>query len=126
MNSIIPKFIFDEEDIIYLKDKGIQIQEGTQIIGKYKVPCYKFLNLDENEVFDELRNPLNESTETENAGYANRVVSILFLRFRQVQQIKDHDQKVAAACALIGAVNSLASIHMRYAQRFLPLLRSIV
>ena len=126
MNSIIPKFIFDEEDIIYLRDKGIQVQEGNQIIGKYKVPCYKFFNISETEVFDELRCPLNESTETENASYANRLVSILFLRFRQVQQMQDKEKKIAAACALVGAVNSLAVIHMKYAQRFLPLLRSIV
>ena len=54
INSIIPKFLFNEEDIIYLRDKGLQITEGNQIVGEYKVPCYKFFNMNEIEVFDTL------------------------------------------------------------------------
>jgi hypothetical protein len=128
INAIIPKFLFEEEDIIHLKDKGIQIQEGNQIIGNYKIPCYKFFNLSENEVFDTLykQSILEDTSESEKTGYATRIVSTLFLRFRQVATMQDKEQKIAAACSLIGAVNSLALINMNYAKRFLPLLRSIV
>ena len=45
MISIIPKFLLEVESVIDLKDKGIKIEEGNQIIGKYKVPCYKVYNL---------------------------------------------------------------------------------
>ena len=127
INAIIPRFIFDEEDIIYLKDKGIQIQEGNQIIGKYKVPCYKFYNLNETEVFDELdSNQLYEATgDSERNSYASRVVSILFLRIRQVATMKDKEQKIAASCALLASINSLAAINVSYARRFLPLVRNL-
>lgn len=125
--AVIPKFLFENEDIITLKDKGIQLQEGIQTIGKYKVPCYKFLNLTETEVFDELEtNSLLEAEDkTQINGYANRMVSILFLKLRQIATIKDNDQKVAASCSLAAAVNSLATLNIGYAKRFLPLLRSL-
>lgn len=128
INAILPKFLFEVEDIVTLKDKGIQIQEGSQIIGKYKVPCYKFFNLNETEVFDELENHAlleANNTNAEANGYANRMVSILFLKLRQIATIKDKDQKVIATCSLAAAVNSLANINIGYAKRFLPLLRSI-
>ena len=124
-NAIIPKFIFEDEDIIYLKEKGIKIDEGLQSIGKEKVPCYRFFNINEMEVFDELRNPLNEDLESERNSYGQRIVSLLFLRFRQVMQIKDMDQKVNASISLISAVNSLALINIQYARRFISLLRSL-
>ena len=127
INAVIPKFIFDEEDIIYLKDKGIQIQEGNVTIVKHKIPCYKFYNLSENEVFDELdSNKLYEATsESEKNNYASRVVSILFLKIRQVVNIKDKEQRTIAACSLLAAVNSLAAINVVYARRFLPLVRNL-
>lgn len=128
INSILPKFLFDEEDIIYLKDKGIQIQEGSQVISSYKIPCFKFYNLNECEVFDTLEhNRLYEAnTESEIVSYATRVAAVLFLRIRQVASIKDKDQKIAAACSLLSAVNSLASLSTKYALRFIPLVRSLV
>ena len=127
--SILPKFIFEDEDIITLRDKGIQLQEGLQTFGDYKVPCYKFYNLNELEVIDELyKGSLLESKDdtSQKNSFAVRVVSTLFLRFRQVVNIKDTDQKIIAACALMSAVNSLAQINIQYANRFVPLLRSIV
>ena len=129
INAVIPKFILEVEDIITLKEKGIQIQEGTQVIGNYKVPCYKFLNISETEVFDELEtHSLLEAADNRAAdlnGYANRMVSILFLKLRQVATMKDKDQKTAASCSLAAAVSSLATVNVGYAKRFLPLLRSI-
>lgn len=127
MNAIIPKFLLDLEDIIYLKDSGIKLEEGTQIIGKYKVPCYKFYNISETEVFDELdRDRLYEAkSDSEKLSYATRMFSILFLRLRQVNAMTDKNQKLLAACSLTAAVNSLASINLTYAKRFLPMLRSL-
>lgn len=129
INSIIPKFVFDEEDINYLKEQGIQIQEGLQTINKYKVPCYKFYNLNETEVFDLLDENciLNESSNTEidRTNFASRVVSVLFLQIRKVTAIKDKDLKSAAAVSLLAAVNSLAALNTNYARRFLPLVRSL-
>ena len=123
--AIIPKFIFEDEDIIYLKDKGIKLDEGLLKVGNQKVPCYRFYNITEMEVFDEMKNPLNESIETENNSYAQRMVSLLFIRLRQIMQIKDFDQKVIAATTFITAINSLASLNIQYAKRFVSLARSI-
>lgn len=129
INAVIPKFVFEKEDIITLKDRGIQIQEGTQVIGSYKIPCYKFLNMNETEVFDELEtHALLEASDNRQAdlnGYANRMVSILFLKLRQIATIQDKDQKAAASCSLAAAVSSLATVNVTYAKRFLPLLRSL-
>ena len=127
INSIIPKFLFEEEDIIFLKDNGIQMQEGNQIINNYKVPCYKFFNLTETEVFDKLDgNKLYEdASDSQKLSYANRVSSTLFLKLRQAINIKDKEQRTAASCALLAATNSLAAINVNYANRFLPLIRSM-
>ncbi len=127
MISIIPKFLLEVESVIELKDKGIKIEEGNQIIGKYKVPCYKVYNLSETEVFDmlEKHSLLEATSDSEKSSYANRVMSIIFLRLRQVNAIQDKDQRLIASISLLSAVNSLALIDMNYAKRFLPLLRSI-
>lgn len=128
INAVLPKFLFEDEDIVYLTNKGIQIQSGKQTIGSYQIPCYKFYNLNETEVFEKLHsNSLLEATNNSEAtNYATRIAAILFLRIRQVSAIKDKDTKVAAACSLLSSVNSLANINMNYAKRFIPLVRSIV
>lgn len=128
INSIIPSFLLSSEDIITLKDKGIRIQEGNQVIGKFKIACYKIFNLNENQVFDQLESNslLEAESSTEAVSYASRVASILFLRIRQVSTMKDLDNKVIAATSLLSAVNSLASINLQYAKRFLPLVRGLV
>ena len=124
-NAIIPKFLFDDEDVYSLQDKGIQVDEGTQTIGRYKVPCYRFINMNESEVFDELEgNALLEANAQDNA-FAGRASSILFLKLREAMQIKEKEQRIAAGCALLAAVNSLAAINTAYAKRFLPLVRTL-
>ena len=124
--AIIPKFLFEDEDIIYLKDKGIKLDEGLQKVGKIKVPCYRFYNITEMEVFDEMRNPLHEGLDdSERNSYAQRVSSLLFIRIRQVMQIQDPTQKLIGACTLLDAVNSLANINIQYGKRFISLMRSI-
>lgn len=127
MNSIIPKLLFEDEDIITLKDKGIKIEEGIQTINKFKIPCYKFYNISEMEVFDELnKNSLLEANnDSIKNSYANRMMTIIYLRIRQVATMTDPEKKLSASCALCAAVNSLADININYAQRFLPLLRSL-
>lgn len=126
--AIIPKFLFEDEDIISLIDKGIKIEHGKQTVGEYKVPCYKFYNLTETEVFDELDSNalLEDVSESQKMSYANRVMSILFLKIRQVAGIQDKNQKLIASCSLIAAVNSLADLNINYAKRFLPMLRGLV
>ena len=131
-NAIIPKFLFEDEDIICLRDKGITFYEGFQPIGKVKVPCYKFLNITETEVFDELdKHSINEATSAEAAleskrnSYANRAMSILFLKIRMAMNIPNQTDRLAVSCALISAVNSLACLNIDYAKRFLPILRGM-
>lgn len=124
-NAIIPKFLFEDEDIIYLRDKGIKLEEGLQKVGNTKVACYRFHNITEMEVFDEMKSTLNESTDSEKNSYAQRVSSLLFLRIRQVMQIQDANQKLVASIALLDAVNSLALINIQYGKRFISLMRSI-
>ena len=131
-NAYIPKFLFEDEDIVCLRDKGIQIQEGLLPIGKVKVRCYKFSNISETEVFNELeRFSITEATSAEAAleskrnAYANRAMSILFLKIRQAMNIQDSAQRLAVSCSLISAVNSLACLNIDYAKRFLPILRGL-
>jgi hypothetical protein len=92
------------------------------------VPCYKFYNLTETEVFDELESNalLEDVSETQKNSYANRVMSILFLKIRQIANLQDKNQKLIASCSLIAAVNSLADLNINYAKRFLPMLRGMV
>lgn len=127
MISVIPKFILEVESIVELKDQGIKIEEGIQRIGKFNVPCYIIHNMSESEVFDTLEKHslLEASSNSEKTSYANRAMSIIFLRLRQVNAIQDKEQRLVAACSLLSAVNSLALIDMNYAKRFLPLLRAI-
>ena len=125
--AIIPKILIESEDVTKLRDAGIQVTEGIQTVNSYKIPCYKFYNLTETEVFDELEgHRLLESTESEKQSFANRMMSILFLRIRQDTAMKDKDQKLVAACSLCAAVNSLANVNITYAKRFLTLIRSII
>lgn len=126
--AIIPKFLFEDEDIVTLADRGIKFEQGKQTIGTYKVPCYKFYNLTETEVFDELESNalLEDVSETQKNSYANRVMSILFLKIRQIANLQDKNQKLIASCSLIAAVNSLADLNINYAKRFLPMLRGMV
>lgn len=130
INAIIPKFLFEDEEIITLKDRGIKIQEGNQIIGKYKVPCYKFFNLSETEVFDELYKEsfyeAEGNTQADISGYVNRISSVMFLRIRQASMIKDKETKIAAACSLLASVNALAALSVKHANRFVPLIRGIM
>ena len=85
--------------------------------------------MNEIEVFDELqKNSLLEANneKAEKLGYSTRVASVLFLRIRQANAIKDKDQKLIASCSLLSAVNSLAAINLQQAKRFLPLVRGMI
>lgn len=124
--SVIPTMLFETEDLVTLADKGIQYEEGTQNIGKVKVPCYKFMNITETQVFDLLESrQLNESEEQEKASFANRASAVLFLQLRKVNMIKDPEKKVVAVTSLTASVMALAAINSRVAQRFLSLVRAL-
>lgn len=124
--SIIPKCLLEEEDIITLKDDGVLLEEGSITIGKCKVNCIKVYNLTETQVFDKLdSHSILESTNAEKNSYASRCMSIIFLKIRQASAIKDPNIRCAAVCSLLAAVNGLASIDIKVANRFLPLLRGI-
>ena len=126
--SIIPKCLFEEEAITELKDMGVKFDEGSVVIGKCKVNCIKVYNLTENQVFDKLESKrLLEAnvSDAELKTYASRNLAIIFLKLRQVQQIKDKDLRCSATCSLLAAINSLAVIDARMAQRFLPIVRGI-
>ena len=123
--AIIPMFLFETADIAYLKEKQIKFDTGTVSIGQNKVNCYRFYNLNEMELFDELKSPINEDNNAMLKNYASRVASLLFLRIRQIMTIQDATQKLIASVALMSAVNSLANIDVQYGNRFVSLLRSI-
>jgi hypothetical protein len=125
--SYIPKCLLEDEAPTQLKDMGIKIEEGTITMGNCKVNCIKVYNLTETQVFDKLESrSLLEATDAENRNYASRCMSVIFMKLRQVQTIKDPEIRCAAICSLFAAVNSLAVIDMKTANRFLPLIRGLV
>lgn len=124
--SIIPKCLLETEDLTTLKDMGIQFEEGSIKMGTCKVNCIKVYNLTETQVFDKLdSHSLLEATDAQKNSYASRCMSIIFLKLRQVTSMKDKDLRCTAVCSLLAAVNSLAAIDMKTANRFLPLIRGI-
>ena len=126
ITSIIPKCLLEDEDIITLKDMGIQLEEGSIKMGRCKVNCIKVYNLTETQVFDKLQSrSLLESTDREQQAYGNRCMSVVFLKLRQAQAIKDKDLRCVAVCSLLAAVNALAAYDVKTANRFLPLIRSM-
>lgn len=126
ITALIPKCLLETEDIVTLKDMGVQLEEGSVYMGKCKVNCIKVYNLTETQVFDKLdAHSILESTDAEQRSYANRCMSVIFLKLRQAQNIKDKDLRCAAICGLFAAVNSVACLDPKVANRFLPLIRSI-
>lgn len=126
VTTLIPKCILEDEDIITLRDMGIEVQEGSVRLGGCKVNCIKVVNLTETQIFDRLdAHSLLESIETEKNSYVQRAATVVFMKLRQVATIQDKDQRCIATCSLLGAVNSLAAIDPRTASRFLAILRGI-
>lgn len=124
--SYIPKCLLEEEAPNQLRDMGIKLEEGSITLGKCKVNCIKVYNLTETQVFDKLEShSLLEATDAEKNSYASRCMSIIFMKLRQAQNIKDADLRCAAICSLFAAINALAAIDMKTANRFLPLIRGI-
>lgn len=127
-NCYIPNFVLEPEDYSALDKRGIDYDKGIVKVSEFKVPCTKFFNMTIDEVFNVLEgNQLNEvnSSSMGDRTYASRVMSILFLRMREVVNIKNKELRLAAACSLIAGVNSLYAIDPGYGRRLLPLLRSI-
>ena len=124
--SYIPKCLLDEEAPNQLRDMGVKLEEGSITLGRCKVNCIKVYNLTETQVFDKLDSTsLMEATDAQKNSYASRCMSIIFLKLRQVQNMKDPELRCSAVCSLFAAVNSLAAIDMKIASRFLPLIRGI-
>ena len=130
--SIVPKFLLEEEALVELKDMGVKYEEGYVVVGKCKVNCIKVYNLNETQVFDKLeKNSLMEASvadkvsDAELRNYSSRNLAILFSKIRQVANIKDKDLRCTAVCSILAAVNALASIDPRQANRFLPMIRGI-
>ena len=132
INSIIPKFLLEDEALIELKDMGVEFEEGHVIVGKCKVNCIKVYNLNETQVFDKLEKKSileasvsDKVSDAELRTYSSRNMAVIFSRIRQVANIKDNDLRCAAVCSILAAVNALASIDPRQAGRFLPMIRGI-
>lgn len=126
--TYIPEFLFETEDINTLKDKKLDFRKGTLTIGKYKVPCYEFLNLSTDDVFNKLEEDNlweAQTTESDRRSFASRTMAIMFLRIREVANMKDKDARLAAVCGLIAANTALFPIDPSFARRILPLLRSV-
>lgn len=124
--SYIPKALLEDEEIVTLKDMGVKLEEGSITLGKCKVNCIKVYNLTETQVFDKLdSHVLLESTDAQKTSYAQRCMSVIFLKLRSVVQIKDKDLRQAATCSLLAATNALAAVDIKVANRFLPLIRGI-
>ena len=128
ITTVIPRFLIEEEALTELADMGIKFREGSVTIGKCKIGCVEFYNLTETQVFDKIESKAlleNKASDAELKTYSSRNLSIIFNQLRKVNNIKDKDLKCAAACSLLAAVNSLAVIDARQAQRFLPIIRGI-
>ena len=126
VTTLIPKCILEDEDIVTLRDMGIEVQEGSVRLGGCKVNCIKVINLTETQVFDRLEaRSLLEAIDTESNSYVQRAATVVFMKLRQVATIQDRDQRCIATCSLLGAINSLAAIDPRTASRFLAILRGI-
>ena len=126
ITTIIPTCILEDEDIITLRDMGIQVQEGSVKLGSCKINCIKVINLTENQIFDRLEaHSLLESVDTERNSYVQRAATVVFMKLRQAAAIVDKDQRCVATCALLSAVNSLAAMDPRAGSRFLAILRGI-
>ena len=124
--SYIPKCLLEDEAPTQLRDMGVKLEEGSITLGKCKVNCIKVYNLTETQVFDKLDSvSLMEATDAQKNSYASRCMSIIFLKLRQAQAIKDKDLRCAAVCSLFAAVNALAAVDLKTANRFLPLIRGI-
>ena len=126
--SIIPTCLLEDEALVDLRDAGVKFEEGSVVLGGYKVNCIKVYNLTESQVFDKLESKAlleAKATDAELKTYSSRNLAILFTQLRKVQNIKDKDLKCAACCSLLAAVNSLAVIDPRQASRFLPIIRGI-
>ena len=125
---MIPTCLLEDEALVDLKDAGVKFEEGSVILGGYKVNCIKVYHLTESQVFDKLESKAlleTKATDAELKTYSSRNLAILFTQLRKVQNIKDKDLKCAACCSLLAAVNSLAVIDPRQASRFLPIIRGI-
>lgn len=126
--SYIPTCLLDEEAPQELRDMGIKLEEGKLVVGGCKVNCIRVYNMTETQVFDRLETKAlleTKASDAELKTYASRNLAIIFTKLRQVQNIKDKDMRCAATCSLLAAVNSLAVIDSRTAQRFLPIIRGI-
>ena len=126
VTTIIPTCILEDEDIVTLRDMGIELQEGFVRLGGCKINCIKVLNLTETQIFDRLdAHSLLESTDTEVNSYVQRAATVVFMKLRQVATISDKDLRCAATCSLLASVNSLAAMDPRAGSRFLAILRGI-
>jgi hypothetical protein len=96
------------------------------VIGEAKVGCYA-TSLEIDALFDKLESDCLWEIADENnrRTFASRIMAIMFLRVREVAQIKDKDIRQAAMCGLIAANAALYNIDPAYARRMLPLMRSI-
>ena len=125
--SYIPRYLLEEEQVVALKDMGVKTEEVKYTCGNVKVNCLKVYNLTETQVWDKLDGmSLLESTDqAQKNSYAQRAVTVVFMQLRRVIQIKDKDLRAVGAASLLAAVNGLASIDVRVANRFLALVRGI-
>ena len=129
--AIIAKFLLETEDLVKLKDYGLKHENTVLPIGRIKVPCYKFFNVNETELFDILdkehfkNTTLNEAGETVNKNFANRAWSIIFNQIREVNKLKDRKEKLPLICTLTSTSVSMASIDMNLANRMLQLIRNL-
>lgn len=126
VTALIPKCLLEDEGVTTLKDMGVHLEEGHVNIGKCRVNCVKVYNLTETQVFDKLdAHTLLEATDAEKNSYASRCMSVIFLKLRQAATIKDKDLRCTAVCSLLAAVNALAAVDLKTANRFIPLIRGI-
>ena len=129
--AIIAKFLFDEEDLVALKDMGVVYESKTETIGRLKIPCYKFFNIDENGVFDKLdiknisKISLSEAGTNLDKTFSSRAWSVIFTQIRKVNALPDDGAKVGAVCALLSTCVSMATLDTNLANRILQLIRNL-
>ena len=127
--SYIPRYVLEEEQIVALKDMGIKTEDVKYTCGNTKINCLKVYNLTETQVWDKLDTmSLLETTDQDKIqknSYAQRAITVVFMQLRKITTIKDKDLRAVGAAWLLAAINGLASLDVKVANRFLALVRGI-
>lgn len=134
-NSIVPKFVFSDNEKLFINE-NISHKNCKVTIGKFQVLCYEFKE-DEDTVFEkvfvnsicEIR---SDKPNPEDRAFATRASTIAFQAIRDLNSINGANLiELAKGIKALGRISALAvcvalaNLDMMFARRLLPLIRAI-